>query len=293
MPQSRLLGSNLSYTYGKVLSNSSDILLADSEEFLYYSPDLSEVVTQSGLLQQAYPENREFLYLIQEFNSSESDRVLISSEMGIGKIQKTSDKYYLKREYAARYYDGVNYYISDGNSINFAETSFLVCSSFLPESYLDALVYSNSVLCSNEYNGPVGVDIPPSSILGRLNGNIQSLDKNELRLVLTDENIIDAIEQSSKNLTFLCQSLNLSANGARLSTPSIRVLPSYNNTNRPIAQRGTVIYNDQTNRLEVYNGADWKSIKWADEDSAGATGPTGATGATGPTGPTGATGVIV
>ena len=263
MPQSRLLGSNLSYTYGKALNNSYDILLANSDQFIAYSPDLSDIASQSGLLQQAYPENREFLYLVQEFDTSGTNRLIISSEMGVGKIQKASGNYYLKREYAARYYDGINYYISAGNSVNFSPNSFLVCSSFLPESYLDALVYSNSVLCSNEYNGPVGVDLPPNTVLGRTSGNIQSLDSNELRSVLTDANITNAVESATGNYTFLCQTLNLSNSNSRLSSAALQARPVYNTSNRPTPQRGSIIYNDQTNRFEGYDGTAWRPFAWA------------------------------
>ena len=102
-----------------------------------------------------------------------------------------------------------------------------------------------------------------STVLGRLGGNVQSLDKTELIELLTQPAIVEIIEQSTDNLTFLCQSLNLAATGARLSSSLIRISPVYNTTNRPSPQRGNIIYNDQTNRFEGYDGTAWQPFAWA------------------------------
>jgi len=262
VPQSKLLGSALSFTYGTP-SGTSDILLYNAAQFVAATPDLSDFSSSSGLLQNVYPENKEFLYLIEEYNNSGITRQLLFTEMGLGRIQKTGLSYLLKRDYAARYYDGEEYYIASGTPTYFSPNSFLVCSSYLPETYIDVLFYSNSVLCSNNYNGPVGVDLPNNTVLGRTSGNIQSLDSNELRSVLTDANITNAVESATGNYTFLCQTLNLSNSNSRLSSAALQARPVYNTSNRPTPQRGSIIYNDQTNRFEGYDGTSWKPFAWA------------------------------
>lgn len=263
MPQSKLLGSAFSYTYATAPSGSSNLLLANESQFIAYAPDSSEFASNSGLLQYVYPENREFLYLVEQYDTSGINRKLIFTEMGLGRIQKISGNHYLKRDYAARYYDGNDYYIASGTPTYFSPSSFLVCSSYLPETYLDVLFYSNSVLCSNQYNGPVGVDLPTNTVLGRTSGNIQSLDANELRSVLTDANITNAVESSTGNYTFLCQTLNLANSNSRLSSAALQARPVYNTSNRPAPQRGSIIYNEQTNRFEGYDGTAWRPFAWA------------------------------
>ena len=274
MPQNQLLGSNLSFTIASPVLNSKNFLLFDGGNNPVTPHPISEVsdflntLFEYGILiQQVYPQNKNFIYLIQQYENLTNyynGSNLLKEEFGIGKIVKQSNKFYLEREKAFRYYEFGSYYLlnNDSSPKTFDDSGIYIVSPFVSNNLTDFFVYSNSVLYSNEYKAPSVADLPPSSVFGRLD-KIQSLDKNELRSVLTDENIIDAVEQSSDNLTFLCQSLNLAATGARLSSPSIRISPVYNTTNRPTPQRGSIIYNDQTNRFEGYDGTAWRPFAWA------------------------------
>lgn len=271
MPQNKLLGSNASYTYGSLIQNSTDILLlglgSGSGVQTDFTSDLNNLTENSGLLQQIYPENKSFPYVIQQYDNisefSITSRVLLKEEQGIGKIQKNGNNYYLKRDYPLRYYNGNDYYASYGSAVNFLNQGTFIIASFVPSQYNDALFYENSVLCSNEYRGPLCVDLPPSSVLGRINDNIQSLDSNELRQILTDAIVREIIESSTGNYTFLCQTLNLANSNSRLSSAALQARPVYNNSNRPAPQRGSIIYNDQTNRFEGYDGTSWRPFAWA------------------------------
>jgi hypothetical protein len=261
VPQNKLLGGNLSYAYGTPVPSSTDFLLLEHNQMTAYAIDDVNAITPEELIQNVYPSNRDFLYLVQEYEND----VLTSEEVGIGEIQKTNSKSLLKRNYALRTYRGSTGYPMSGIPNFYSDQNFFKITPYIPRSYLNVLVYPNSILCSDYWGGPVGVDLPPSSVLGRLGENIQSLDSNELKTLLPNETIVDAVEQSTDNLTFLCQSLNLAATGARLSSPSIRIPPVYNNTNRPTPQRGSIIYNDQTNHFEGYDGTAWRQLKWGDE----------------------------
>lgn len=263
MPQSRLAGSNLSFTYGKPLSNSTDILLSELNEFASYDNDLSQNAAQENLLQYNYQEDREFLYLVQQFDDSGRNRNLLYSEFGIGKIQKIETRFYLKRELSVKSYDGFSISVPISGEPKFlSDQGLIVCSSYIPSEYIETILLPNSVLCS-DLTGPVGVDLPNNTVLGRTSGNIQSLDANELRYVLTDANITNAVESSTGNYTFLCQTLNLANSNSRLSSAALQARPVYNTSNHPAPQRGTIIYNEQTNRFEGYDGTTWREFAWA------------------------------
>jgi hypothetical protein len=259
VPQNKLLGGNLSYAYGTPVPSSTDFLLLEHNQMAAYAIDDVNAITPEELIQNVYPTNRDFLYLVQEYEND----VLTSEEVGIGEIQKTNSKSLLKRNYALRTYRGSTGYSMSGIPNVYFDQNFFKITPYIPRSYLNVLVYPNSILCSDYWGGPVGVDLPPSSVLGRLGENIQSLDSNELRSVLTDANITNAVESATGNYTFLCQTLNLSNSNSRLSSAALQARPVYNTSNRPTPQRGSIIYNDQTNRFEGYDGTAWQPFAWA------------------------------
>lgn len=265
MPLSKITNNGYGLSFASPVENSKDLLLWNIDESLKIQNEYSDAIHDVDLLQNIFFPEENFFYKIQCFDSSGPGRKLICSERGVGEINKRYRKFYLKRELTTHYEDSDGERKSRGYLVDFPKDSFIICFSYIPEKFIDLLIYPNSVLCNNEYRGPVGVDLPPSSVLGRLGESIQSLDSNELKTLLPNETIVDAVEQSTDNLTFLCQSLNLAATGARLSAPLIRVSPVYNNANRPTPQRGNIIYNDQTNCFEGYDGTAWRQLKWGDE----------------------------
>ena len=298
-----MINSGFGASFALPVENSTDILLLNqlspSIEITTVGSNYSyEVLVGSGLIPDLYNSNKKFFYKLDANQSYSYDAKTLYYEIGIGKIIQASGNSYLQREKSIYFYDS-NYELelkTQGSIFSFPQDSFLFFRTYTPNNFLDYYNYSDALVFSTGSGLPTILEVEKNSLIGRLQESIQTIDANELREILTDQNIIEAIEQYNQSFSLLCQSFNLVATGARLSAPSIRISPVYNNTNRPTPQRGSIIYNDQTNRFEGYDGTSWRAIKWADEDSSGATGPAGATGATGATGqagsggPTGSTG---
>lgn len=297
----------LENSYKKIFENNDNLNLN-----LTFDYSFEDIPTETNI-QSIIPENSLFMYKLEERRTQNEDPSY-KYEIGLGKIKNVGGNLILDR-LETKYYAFAGFEQVVPSSLFFLDFNFpegyLLLSSIGTDSVKDYFIENNSVLASIDKNSPSPVVLEEFTLLGRMDGNIQSIDSSELRQILTDGNIINAIESSTGNYTFLCQTLNLSNSNSRLSSAALQARPVYNNSNRPTPQRGMIIYNDQTNRLEVYDGSDWKVIKWADEDSSGATGPVGpagatgatgpegiagdigATGATGPEGPTGATGAVI
>lgn len=229
----------------------------------------TQLFSQGTLLQDNIEPEKKFLYKIDIYEPDElNQQVITQYEIGIGKIVIRSGYYYLDRITSLyRYSNQQESRTNSTDFINFINSSF-PCVTVSPTTITntnDYFINPNSVLTSSYEYTPSPVVLEEFTLLGRMDGNIQSIDSSELRQILTDANIINAIESSTGNFTFLCQTLNLSNSNSRLSSAALQARPVYNNSNRPVPQRGMIIYNDQTNRIEVYNGTAWKAVKWSDE----------------------------
>lgn len=263
MPESRINNTSFALSYAKAAEDTSDLLLMELNEINTINNEYKNVLSTGNLLQYSFQENKEFLYVVYRYDSSYYSRKTTYIETGVGNIYKIGSKSYLKRISSILHTDDQNKTAVSQIPLNFSQDDFLIVYNYNPTNYFELFVYPNSVICSNSLNAPVPVDLPPSSVLGRINGNVQSLNSTELRGVLTDANITNAVESSTGNYTFLCQTLNLANSNSRLSSAALQARPVYNTSNRPAPQRGSIIYNEQTNRFEGYDGTDWRPFAWA------------------------------
>lgn len=239
------------------LENSKDLLLWNLEQSLKLENEYTSILHEVKLLQDTYLPEQNFFYKIQCFDSEKPGRKLICGERGVGEIYKRYRKHYLKREHSTHFEDAQGERKSGGYIANFPQNCFIVCYSYIPQHFLDLLVYPNSVICSINANEPTPVELEERTLLGRINDQIQSIDAAELRQIFGDENIVDAVACSPV--------LNLNSPQARLSTTAIQFRPVYNNSYRPNPLRGTIAYNAETNCFEGYDGAAWRPLKWGDE----------------------------
>ena len=257
MPQSRMTNNGYGLSIASPVENSKDLILWNIEQSLKIENEYTSVLQEVKMLQDLFLPEQNFFYKIQCFDSPKPGRKLIRSERGVGEIYKRYRKFYLKREYSTHLEDAQGERKSGGYLVDFPQDGFIVCYSYIPESFLDLLVYPNSVVCSINQHSPTPVELEERTLLGRLDDRIQSIDSNELRAILTDENIIDAVSSSPV--------LNLNSPQARLSTAAIQIRPVYSNSNHPNPLRGTIVYNAESNRFEGFDGANWRPLKWGDE----------------------------
>jgi len=202
------------------------------------------------------PENQTFFYMI----SSYDDGNIVQSEYGIGKIYSYGgDRTAFKRENAFRTTDSRGtFYNTNGKPVQLnLKTDYFVLRTYIPDNYIEALVTPNSVLCSVERFDPTPVELEDSTVLGRLNNKIQSIDGAELRTILTDDRIVSAVKESEKPLVLASSRIELKGENSRVTCNNLQLQPGPRPSHPTI---GFLHYNDGLDCLEVFTSQGWRSV---------------------------------
>jgi hypothetical protein len=96
---------------------------------------------------------------------------------------------------------------------------------------------------------PQPVQIQQNSFLSRLDGDIESVDFEDDRLV---DKITKIIAKFTKQLKLKTSKLTLK----RIEPETIDMVP----TSNVKAKRGSLYYDEQDDTLKIYNGQSWKTI---------------------------------
>lgn len=124
------------------------------------------------------------------------------------------------------------------------EGTNLLLQATSPASFEDCLAYPNSVISTSVSGVATVVAMQNNTVLGCKDDSLQSLDSDEF-----SELFVDGMIASMAGKNVLCNSININ---------SIRILPTGSRPLDPL--RGTIIYNDQFNTLEFYNGTAWNTL---------------------------------
>lgn len=237
------------------VENSNDLRLTRENLNFFQQTDGGEYFTNENI----------FYSLV----GTKNERTFDFTELGIGEIYKKNKNYYFKREYCFEFIEN-NETRRPRNGKILSLDKFKSHKLFLTESppshFILALASDYSVLCSTNKFVPCPVELQNKTLLGRLDGQIQSIDKSELRKILTDGEIINAVSQNKKTFDFNTRNINMVENKARMSTPYLHL--KYNEDVRP--QRGYLRFNYEDNCFEGYDGKRWRALMWesfSDEDT--------------------------
>jgi|GEM_PF-5600877 len=189
-------------------------------------------ITNENLVQNNFSAGQKFCYTLYDGNTH---------EVGFGEIVNSGAATILDRQAHVYYFDGTNK-IKLTSPFDFS-SSILFLQVSPPPSLEDSLVYENSVLGTSSSGIPTVVPLQNNTVLGCKSNYLQSIDGEEL------------VEMFGNNITGALNGQNVSC--AALNLYSIRLLPSGRPINPP---RGTIIYNDQSNIIEFYNGNSWSAL---------------------------------
>ncbi len=228
-----------SFAYGEPCEN-ADIKLLDADIVSKHKNEYSYTGVNAEsplLLQNAIPVGQNFFYIIECFDHLNFNRKILYSERGVGELFLQEGVYYLKREYIKSIDNDL---VKNARPAPISHTNVII-RSYIPEFYTDLFIYPYSVLCSIEPGTPTPVELQEKTLVGRLHDTIQSIDGQELREILTDENIVAAVEdQGALTLNKL------------ILKPTAR--PSKPKT-------GTIIFNKKKGAFEGYDGNSWVELK--------------------------------
>lgn len=160
------------------------------------------MITSGGVPGEPYeltkliPLNKLFFYIVQQIKFPDQ---CCKYEKGVGLLEKNNGEVYLKRVVYFEYFDGdtVKKRVLTSSFNNFYEDDYILISSFIPEDYSKALILPHSVLCSIEAGVPSPVHLEEGTLLGRLDGRVQSIDNGELLEILGSKEVPGAIRWNS------------------------------------------------------------------------------------------------
>ena len=257
------------------IPESLDLELLGSEGFKN-CPEYYRKWSESGelddvLIKDNMKSRRRFYYRLESYPPSKGKRIPDTDfvETGVGFIRKVNKKVLFTRETPLFSGEDSNHLTPhDPNSLPtpIRSPQSVVIFSTKPKSYDLALSSPHCVITSTEAFSPTPVELEENSLLGRKDDRVQSIDKDELREILTDEHICDAVNKNSKQMALSSRRVNLTKENSVLSAPILRPFPFYRDENRPKAQKGAIIFNESSNCLEYFTGDKWRALVWKDPE---------------------------
>ena len=205
-------------------------------------------------------------YLIEELDG---DRVL-NFETGVGLFEINGDQHLLHRQISMTEGVGITKQVrrtlpeQPPQKFDPEDGAVFRITSIQPNTTLEFYAAPNTILASSDSYTISPVEIEENALLGRKDDIIQSIDKEEFKEMMKDA-IIESFTESQKQHDIKTRRINLTRKNAVISTPVVRLAPdNYNDTEKPPAQQGMVIYNTDKKCLEFFNGDKW--IRIAEED---------------------------
>ena len=205
-------------------------------------------------------------YLIEELDG---DRVL-NFETGVGLFEINGDQHLLHRQISMTEGVGITKQVrrtlpeQPPQRFDPEDGAVFRITSIQPNTTLEFYAAPNTILASSDSYTISPVEIEENALLGRKDDIIQSIDKEEFKEMMKDA-IIESFTESQKQHDVKTRRINLTRKNAVISTPVVRLAPdNYNDTEKPPAQQGMVIYNTDKKCLEFFNGDKW--IRIAEED---------------------------
>lgn len=194
--------------------------------------------------------NTNFMYKIEQIGP---DYNIIKTEEGIGVIVRVEEGLELIRIRTNSSRKPSNMYKSE---------TYLRISTCMPTKISDFETPGNSVLVFNQDESITSVPLAPNTFLGRfLEDDIRDVPVSDLLEIIPYADILDYIQQQEAQLKLNTRRLDLTNDNATVSAPILRVTPdTYSDTNRPIPQQGMIIYNQDSQTLEYYDGEKWRSL---------------------------------
>jgi hypothetical protein len=200
------------------------------------------------------------IYVRENKNICESRTVF--EEIGVANVEKIKSKLFLRRDYVFQ-----SRLLNNNNELslirNPGESPYefaleknqyiLLCSPHSSE--IQNFNTPNSIVSSNDDGYSFHVCLEENTLLGRMNGIVQSIDKYELREMLDDQITASLIDYKDP-LPLATKSLALSKS-AEIRCGNL-VMIATGRPKKPLA--GTLIFNLSSKKLELFDGIEWRRL---------------------------------
>lgn len=203
------------------------------------------------------PIETNFFFCIENYDKNFN---LLYSERGIGELTKSDGRTILDRQTVFSQWDDVELTIvpnNDGIPREIPVGGWFNLTTYTPIHTSQLFISEHSVLCSIDKNTPAIVPLEEGTLLGRLDGRIQSIDSDELKFILGD-NIKRALEDSTGNLHLQVKEIDLKARNSIIMTNQIQLKPQKQRPRR--FSVGSLYYNDKKKVFEFHDGEKWRRL---------------------------------
>ncbi len=219
-------------------------LLRDKNDPVYKQIDIKLPITQVIGLQE------NFMYKVEQLDNAHN---ILQTETGIAQIWEVEEGHELLRLKRTDKKRPANMYKPE---------TYLRISTCMPTKVSDFETPGNTVLIFNEDESITSLPLEPNTFLGRfLEEDVRAVPAYELLQIIPYADILDYIQKQEAQLKLNTRRLDLTNENATVSASILRVTPdTYSDTNRPTPQQGMIIYNQDSQTLEYYDGEKWRSL---------------------------------
>jgi len=254
---------NKNFAASPAVAIDGKIELLHVDDFPKTGSHFSTYMQEEESLRQSFDENTSFFYTIENFDSEDvNSRQKTHAERGLANVSQEGDKFFLNRIVCietAQKEDDLPY--EDGFLV-FDENTYLVVGSYIPRNYIDLFYENNAVICSTDAQTPSPIQINENSLLGRLENEIQSIDGQELALILTTNFTVESLQANSSPLLLSAKHVEVLDNNSKLSSAHMVARPR--KTRPKNREAGSIIFNEKKKCLEFFNGIKWVRINTED-----------------------------
>tara|TARA_Y100001963_G_C6761284_1_gene439590 strand:- start:626 stop:1417 length:792 start_codon:yes stop_codon:yes gene_type:complete len=248
---------------GLFCSKNKSIELLDAPLLKKANSNFGEFFPEEESLRKTIDPDTPFFYTIEHIGFENDKKTVFALERGIGKIVKKRKKYFLERENCF-FQEGFALEVDKDGLFQFDNDTYLVIGSYAPSNHNEVYAIPHSIAYTSDYPfSPQILQLDDQSVLGRLDGDIQSIDQEELKQILGYQDPIHTLTNYDGPLVLNSKFLELVGKKSMILSDQVALKPQKIRPREK--QAGSIIFNEKKNRFEGYDGNKWRPLQWGDE----------------------------
>jgi hypothetical protein len=218
--------------------------LCDVSQPLYYAIK-NKTITDCNCFKSVFGFDCHFFYGLEQVKNNKT----IQYERGIGHLEEKNGKLYLVRDIPIAMGDSPEKQVPCVGCTPFrcTDCEYLIAYSTVPQIYAENFLSDNYLITSIGPFTPHSFQVSENSLVGRLEGPLQSLSFSDKSFL---DKLVSAIGTFTKQIILKTSKLDVK----KLAATVLHIYPS----SKGVAKRGTLIYDDSDNQFKYYDGNKWK-----------------------------------
>jgi len=255
---------NKNFVVSPGITKKNVVNLLDVDQFKHTGSHFTGYIQEEDSLRRTFDKDVSFFYTLETFDSTDiNSRKLNRQEKGVGHVKKTGKNFFLIREVALSVNEqGQNTPKDENGFFELPDDTHVVVGSYIPTNYIDLFHRKHSILCSTDELSPSPIELEENSLLGRLEGEVQSLNSDEISLILSPDYVVKSLYDNNAPILISSDYVELTSTKSKFLLSHIVLKPSPRKPRNK--EQGTIIFNTSSNSLEFYDGTKWRKIKTED-----------------------------